>query len=170
MKKLETIDVFLKSKDNIYIGKVLEDDCFSSPLYGFIQNVDYFVAPKHPKKDVFDMEKFMLSLIPQDLTPTSIEVFRQYNSDIKYGNLIFEDIIGSVARTDIYVSDDSYIIKKLGGNGKVLENNTIMNSYNLKRRITILPFPSKNILTNVLNGKLGASHITTDNLNKYIGK
>jgi len=170
MNKLETIDAFLKNKADVYLGKTFIDDNFYNLKNGSIHKVEFLVAPNRPKKDVFDLEEFMLTLIPENLVPNGIKVFRKDDSSITYGYLVFDDIIGSVATTDIYVSDDSYIIKKLGGTGKILENNTIMNSYDLRRRIFIHPFPSKNILTNALNGKLGLYNITTDNLDKYIGK
>jgi len=150
MNKLETIDNFLKSRNDLFVHAL--SDRFYTHQHDSCVNHDiaYMIAPKNGLFDTVPrLQNFMVHLIPKGIKPSYKKDFCQDDVDswIRGGYLYFDEIIGQEKVLKTLTSNDPYLAKHGFKDGQKIVEDT----YNIRRRISLYPFPNKKYLTDMLN-------------------
>ena len=170
MNKLETIDRYLKRKEDLFVH-MLDDKFYACYPGSYVtHSVTYLIAPKSGLIDsVPELQHFMMRLIPKGLKPSHKHDFSQDDIDIwiRGGYLFFNELIGYEKIQMKWISMDPYLGKHGFKDGKRLFE--ICN--NMIRRVEVYPFPSKEYLNDQLSDGLyimtGPPSFHPHNLAKY---
>ncbi len=173
--KLDVIGKALESNPNVIVvdaktvnsGILLE---YSPNFKGFIQTVDFRIAPRSGLYAARELQAFMESLFPY-LNPTIQENFSPYGMWLKLGKLYFDEIIAKMTvdtEIELLISEtDGEILKLLGlMEGSSLWGKKTENQY--ARRIWVKPFPNEELARASLKDSRLEDRISLDLLSGYL--
>lgn len=145
--KLSQIGRTLENNPEI-IFEVIPSGRLSSEFTCFSQVVYFFVAPKTEMNKAKELQKFMMSLIP-DLKPTRRENFHEDGKNIYFGKICFEEIIGQESFSHTIILTDT---EMLSPEHFVDGKQTIRRVNPVRRQIIVKVFPNARIAKRALAG------------------
>lgn len=149
MNKLIQVTKVLESNPDIVIVGVPERNFHPSVDGGWSHTVDFHVAPiSGGEYTAKRLQELIMSLVPK-LQYTTKDDFRESDSELAFGKLYFDEVIGSAnIRTEITLTDQSLFQSDGFVDGKqVLEK-----THDLKRRVWVRLFPDISIAHLALAG------------------
>ena len=165
MSKLTHVRKALQDNPNITIVGALERNYLPGRNGYWNHTVDFYVAPKtggvYTDKE---LQALMMSLVP-GLEPTDKDNFREWDREMEFGRLYFDEDIGTEAvRHEIVLTDEDMF--SFGGfvDGKRI----IERTEKVQRRTWVSLFPNGQIATAALEGE-NRFQISKNELLKYHG-
>lgn len=165
MSKLTHVRKALQDNPNITIVGVREQNYLPGGSGGWSHTVDFYVAPK--MSGVYTakgLQALMMSLVP-GLEPTCRDDFHEWDREMEFGKLYFDENIGTKAiRHEIVLTDeDMFSSEGFVGGKRVIER-----TEQVQRRTWVRLFPNVHIATAALKGENDFS-ISKSELAKHRG-
>ena len=165
MSKLTHVRKALQDNPNITIVGALERNYLPGRNGYWNHTVDFYVAPKTGGVYIDkELQALMMSLVP-GLEPTDKDNFREWDREMEFGRLYFDEDIGTEAvRHEIVLTDEDMF--SFGGfvDGKRI----IERTEKVQRRMWVSLFPNAKIAATALEGE-NMFQISKNELLKYRG-
>ena len=165
MSKLTHVRKALEDNPNITIVGALERNYLPDSNGYWSHTVDFHVAPKtggvYTAKE---LQTLMMSLV-LGLEPTCKDDFREWDREMEFGKLYFDEDIGTEAvRHEIILTDEDVF----SSDGFVDGKRIIERTEKVQRRTWVRLFPNMQIAAAALKGE-NAFRISKNDLSKYRG-
>jgi len=170
MSKLTLIRHTLEKNPNVTIVHVDEKNYLPERYMRFSHTVDFWIAPKTGLYTADELQDFMMELVPEGLKPTTVNNFRQYNGDLSFGRLYFDEKIGeerTITKKILTLSDEELLNVAGFVDGKRASIDTeVTEEY--RRSTSVRPFPNEAFIGDLLKGKLiFLNHIHSEEFRRY---